>query len=105
MLDTIGQTILGLEAIREAQNQGLIQHAGFTGHMSRQSSGPANWKCFGLGAWATDAVKGVPADKSASKCNACGICEGKCPNTLEIRKMFRELFSLGELKRTIKSKK
>ncbi|MFA6568728.1 MAG: aldo/keto reductase [Victivallales bacterium] len=64
-----------------------------------------NWKCFGLGAWAADAVKGVPEEKSASKCNECGVCEGKCPNTLEIRKMLRELVSLGNPKRAGKSKK
>lgn len=53
-----------------------------------------NWKCFGLREWAATAVKGTPEDKSAAKCNQCGICEGKCPNTLEIRKMLKELLSL-----------
>jgi predicted aldo/keto reductase-like oxidoreductase len=51
------------------------------------------WKCFGLDAWAKKALKAFAEDKSATKCNKCGACEEKCPNTLEIRKMLEELLS------------
>ncbi|MFA6291896.1 MAG: aldo/keto reductase [Victivallales bacterium] len=64
-----------------------------------------NWKCFGLGAWAADAIRKVPEEKSALKCNECGVCEGKCPNTLEIRKMLKELLSHGKPKRAGKKQK
>jgi len=64
-----------------------------------------NWKCFGLGAWAADALGRVPAAKRAARCNACGACEGKCPNKLGIRKMLKELLALSKRKRAAKSKR
>jgi len=58
-----------------------------------------NWKCFGLRAWALSALKGVPEAQSAIRCNECGACEEKCPNTLPIRATLQELAAeagLGE---------
>jgi len=52
-----------------------------------------NWKCFGLAAWMQSALKGVPEAQSAVKCNECGACETKCPNTLAIRDALKELRS------------
>ncbi|MEI6788782.1 MAG: aldo/keto reductase [bacterium] len=50
-----------------------------------------NWKCFGLAGWPQSGLKGIPAEQSATRCNECGACETKCPNTLGIRTMLHEL--------------
>lgn len=52
-----------------------------------------NWKCFGLGDWARKAVADMPGAQSALNCDACGACEGKCPNELKIREILQELLS------------
>jgi predicted aldo/keto reductase-like oxidoreductase len=54
-----------------------------------------NWKCFGLAEWARRELASVPAEKSSRACTDCGVCEKKCPNTLEIRKIWKELATIG----------
>ena len=53
-----------------------------------------HWKVFGLEDWARDALKQLPDDKKPSKCEACGQCEEKCPNNLEIQARLQELGAL-----------
>jgi hypothetical protein len=53
------------------------------------------WKVWGLEDWARQALKDLPDDQQPAKCSACGNCEGKCPNTLEIRKRIEELRLIG----------
>jgi predicted aldo/keto reductase-like oxidoreductase len=48
-------------------------------------------KCFGLANWAPAALKSIPETQRAAKCNECGLCETKCPNTLPIRATLKEL--------------
>ena len=50
-----------------------------------------NRECFGLETWAEDALKAVPEAQSAAKCNECGTCEEKCPNSIEVREVLRRL--------------
>ncbi len=50
-----------------------------------------NWKCFGLAGWPQSGLQGIPEEQSASRCDECGACETKCPNTLGIRAMLKEL--------------
>ncbi|MEI7436519.1 MAG: aldo/keto reductase [bacterium] len=52
-----------------------------------------NWKCFGLADWPQHGLNPIPEAQRASLCNECGECEKKCPNTLGIREMLRELRS------------
>ncbi|MFZ4398227.1 MAG: 4Fe-4S dicluster domain-containing protein [Kiritimatiellia bacterium] len=52
-----------------------------------------NWKCFGLADWPQHGLNSIPEAQRASLCNECGECEKKCPNTLGIREMLRELRS------------
>ena len=52
-----------------------------------------NWKCFGLSDAPQSGLKAVPEEQSAARCDECGACEKKCPNTLEIRSMLKELRS------------
>ncbi|MBT3381452.1 MAG: hypothetical protein HN742_29060 [Lentisphaerae bacterium] len=54
-----------------------------------------NWQVFGLEDAARERLKGMPAEKSLKNCDACGLCEEKCPNDLEIRAAFEELKRLG----------
>jgi succinate dehydrogenase/fumarate reductase-like Fe-S protein len=53
------------------------------------------WKVWGLEDWARQALKDLPDDQQPAKCSACGNCEGKCPNTLEIRERIEELKAMG----------
>jgi predicted aldo/keto reductase-like oxidoreductase len=50
---------------------------------------------FGLEDWAREALKKIPEDKQPARCTACGNCEDKCPNKLEIRKRMKELQALA----------
>jgi len=59
--------------------------------ISRHMEVYRNWKCFGLADWPQSGLKGIPEAQSAARCNECGECEKKCPNTLGIRDMLREL--------------
>ena len=52
-----------------------------------------NWKCFGLSDWPQSGLKLIPEAQRAERCNECGACETKCPNTLGIRTMLQELRS------------
>jgi predicted aldo/keto reductase-like oxidoreductase len=63
--------------------------------ISRHMEIHRNWKGFGLDAWARAALRGIPEDKRMAKCNDCGACEEKCPNTLPIRATFKELRALA----------
>ena len=53
------------------------------------------WKVFGLEAWARDALSQLPDEKMPSSCTACGACEEKCPNQLDIQKRLRELDAIA----------
>ncbi len=54
-----------------------------------------NWRCFGLADTAREGLARIPADKSMANCTDCGACEGKCPNRLPIRALFKELATLS----------
>ena len=54
-----------------------------------------HWKVFGLEDWAREAIKGLPDEQRPSNCTACGECEEKCPNQLEIQKRLQELDALS----------
>ena len=49
------------------------------------------WKVFGLEDWARDALKQLPDEQKPANCNACGSCEEKCPNELDIQERLKEL--------------
>ena len=53
-----------------------------------------HWQVFGLEDWARDALKQLPDEKKPSNCEACGACEEKCPNRLEIQERLKELDAL-----------
>ena len=53
------------------------------------------WKVFGLEDWAKQAINGLPDDKKPANCTACGECEEKCPNKLEIQQRIKELGALA----------
>lgn len=50
-----------------------------------------NWKAFGLETHSRKEMRAVADGQSLLHCNECGICEGKCPNDLPIRKTLKEL--------------
>ncbi len=60
-----------------------------------------NMKVFGLYDFAKQELKkyGIEKDYGAGldACSDCGICESKCPQKIEIRKMMKETFDIGNL--------
>jgi len=50
-----------------------------------------HWKGYGLPDSVATSLARMPRDRSYLRCNACGACEGKCPNQLPIRARFKEL--------------
>jgi len=53
-----------------------------------------HWKVWGLEDWAADALRKLPDEKKPTNCDACGDCEEKCPNKLDIRQRLEELGTL-----------
>jgi len=53
-----------------------------------------NWKAFGLEQWAHEALHRLADERQPARCTACGDCEDKCPNDLQIRERLQELKGL-----------
>jgi len=52
------------------------------------------WQAFGLADSAAARAAQVPPEKSAANCRDCGVCEEKCPNQLEVRRIIRSVHEL-----------
>ena len=50
-----------------------------------------NLECFGLEEWVRDAVRKIPEEQAAVRCNECGECEEKCPNDIPVRDSLKRL--------------
>ena len=50
-----------------------------------------NLACFGLEDWVRTAVRIVPDEQSAARCDQCGGCEEKCPNDIPVRENLKQL--------------
>jgi len=50
-----------------------------------------NLACFGLEDWVRTAIRGIPDEKSAARCDQCGGCEEKCPNGIPVRENLKRL--------------
>jgi len=53
-----------------------------------------HWKVWGLDDWAADALRKLPDEQKPTRCTACGACEEKCPNQLDIRQRLEDLCTL-----------
>lgn len=54
-----------------------------------------NLACFGLEEWVRKAVRGIPEEQSAARCNECAGCEDKCPNNIPVRENLKRLRELA----------
>ena len=50
-----------------------------------------NLACFGLEDWVRTAIRAIPDEKSAARCDQCGDCEEKCPNDIPVRENLKQL--------------
>jgi len=87
----------GVEQLRSALEGKICTACGYCmpcpqgvdipGHMGEFT----NLACFGLEDWVRTAIRGIPDEKSAARCDQCGGCEEKCPNGIPVRENLKRL--------------
>jgi hypothetical protein len=90
----------GIDRLRESLGEGFCTACGYCMpcpqgvNIPRYMCTHNNWKAFGMEAAARDMLKSIAEEHSADRCNECGECEEKCPNSLPVRESLRELKAL-----------
>lgn len=53
-------------------------------------------KAFHLEDWARERLRGLGENERPERCTDCGLCETKCPNSLNIRQRLKELAGMAK---------